>query len=584
MIDRAAGPDPAPEAYDVVVVGSGPGGLTAAAYLAACGRRVLVLEAHDIAGGNSQVFRRHHEGMTFEFDVGLHYLGDCAEGGIFPSMFRALGLEGRIEFTEMDPDGFDVVRLPTGTFRVPKGWEAYRDRLVEAFPDDAEGIDRCITTLRAVADESRMAFLPGATTPTFDEWGNRTMAELFASCAVSQECEAVLYHWGGLYGSGPSQTVVSIHALIVDHYMGGAYYPVGGGQVFAARLVQVIEALGGEVRTCTPVEEVCVSGGVVTGVRTAEGVIAAPVVVSNADYKRTVLELVGPQHWSDDAVRRARESVMAIGLVVAYLVVDIDLARDRPICNEALFTTNDLESYYQLLEAGELPEDPFVFVAMASAKDPGNAHLCPPGYTNFQLMTLAPRGYSFWGVDDGPTHGVKYRRSEEYRDRKASVTEKLLAGGEALLGPFRDHIVHLETATPLSQERYTRSTEGTSYGLRFDPGQSGEHRPQHRTEIEGLYLVGASTFTGHGIGGAMVGGVVCAGEIVDRPLLVESVLGATLVDPAVIPPDPVGFDPVETSRGTALAARRAEGRRARAAARDQDRATTASPSREATPV
>lgn len=193
-------------------------------------------------------------------------------------------------------------------------------------------------------------------------------------------------------------------------------------------------------------------------------------------------------------------------------------------------------------------------------------------------------GYSFWGVDDGPTHGVKYRRSEEYRDRKASVTEKLLAGGEALLGPFRDHIVHLETATPLSQERYTRSTEGTSYGLRFDPGQSGEHRPQHRTEIEGLYLVGASTFTGHGIGGAMVGVRCAPARSSTGRCWWSRCWGVTLVDPAVIPPDPVGFDPVETSRGPPWPLGGPRGARPGPAARDQDRATTASPSREATRV
>ena len=567
------------ESADVVIVGAGPGGLTCAAYLAACGQRVVVLEQHDIAGGNSQVFRRHHEGMEFEFDVGLHYVGACRPGGLFPSIFGALGVADRIEYNELDPDGFDVVQLPGLTFAVPAGWDAYRARVVEAFPDEEEAIDACLAVLRAVAGEFRLSLVPGVETPAFDEWGHRTMAELFAHCGLSQEAEAILYHWGGLYGSGPSKTVVMIHALIVDHYMEGAFYPVGGGQVFAARLVQVIEALGGEVRTCTPVEEICVADGRVVGVRTPDGLITAPVVVSNADYRRTVMELVGPEHWSPEAVRRAEESVMAIGLVVAYLVVDIDLASDRPPRNEALFTTMDLEAYYEVLERGEWPEDPFVFVAMASAKDPANPHLCPPGHTNFQLMTLAPRGYRTWGVEDGPTHGARYRRLPEYRDRKAWITEKLLEGGEKLLGPFRDHIVHLETATPLTQERYTRSTEGTSYGLRFDPSQSGANRPEHRTEIDGLWMVGASTFTGHGIGGAMVGGAIAAGSIVDRPLLVESVLGTQLVDAAMIPPDPPDFDPVEVSRGSALATRRAEGRAARAAGREAtERAGAASSS------
>ena len=113
------------------------GGLTTAAYLATNGLRTLVLEKHYVAGGTSHVFRRKGK---FEFDVGIHYLGDCGPNGMIPAILRTVGLEGKIEFLEMDPDGFDTLMFPGLTFRVPKGWDRYRERLVQAFPETVAGL------------------------------------------------------------------------------------------------------------------------------------------------------------------------------------------------------------------------------------------------------------------------------------------------------------------------------------------------------------------------------------------------------------------------------------------------------------
>ena len=194
-----------------------------------------------------------------------------------------------------------------------------------------------------------------------------------------------------------------------------------------------------------------------------------------------------------------------------------------------------------------------------------------PGHTNFQIMTLAPRGNEFWGVPTGPADGGTYRRNETYRARKQELTDRLIDAAEVALGPFRDHIVHVETATTLSHERYTHSSGGTSYGYQHSPDQTGEHRPAYRTEIEGLWLVGANTVSGHGIAGAVTGGVFCASKILDRHLIVEMYMGQRLVDPALIPPDPDPFDPLELCRGARLRALRADrvaSLRARRAATD----------------
>lgn len=573
------------ERWDVVVVGAGPGGLTAAACLAAAGRRVLVVEAHDVAGGNTQVFRRHHvthdrsgsgdgDRDEYEFDVGVHYIGDCGPGGLFPSIFASLGVGDRMRFLPLDPDGFDTLVFPDLTFVVPAGWDRYHERLLEAFPNERAGIDRVVTTLRSVAEEGRARAIPGVETPTFDEWAFRPLADLFAEGELSQRAQAVLDHWSGLYAGAPSQTAVAMHSGIIDHYMRGAYYPEGGGQMIPARLVQVIEAFGGEVRTLSPVRRFVVEDGRATGVEMEDGsFIDADVVVSNADHARTVLRLTGEEHWEPATLRWTRDATMTLGLVCVYAVVDLDLT-GGPNTNYFSFPTYETEALYAGLDEGRLePADGlFAYLAMASRKDPDNPHLCPAGQTNLQIMTLAPRGLAWWGVETAPGDGGRYRRTVTYLERKRQVTDALLGAAEVLLADqlggesLRDHLVFVETATPLSQERYTRSTGGTSYGYVHSPEQSGEYRPAHRSEIAGLWLVGANTVSGHGVAGAMVGGVNCAGQILGRPLLVEMFMGQSLVDPADLPPDPPDFDPLEWCRGQRLRERRAAGRSARSSA------------------
>jgi phytoene dehydrogenase-like protein len=541
--------------WDAIVIGSGLGGLTAAAYLATNGLRTLVLEKHYVAGGNSHVFRRKQK---FEFDVGVHYIGDCGPDGLIPTVLRGVGLDGKIEFLEMDPDGFDTLMFPGLTFRVPKGWDRYRERLVAAFPDDETGLHRCLDVLQNVLADLAKIKLPVEPAdvpklmqeaPAFMRWGMRPLAELFDDCALGQKSRAVLGAESGAYGTPPSRAPVLLHAALMDHYLKGAYYPSGGGQVFPGHLVDVVRSHGGEVRTRVRVERIIVEDGRVAGVRLAGGEeLRAPVVVSNADLKRTYLEMIGEEHLSPQTAARVKQYRMALPIFCVYLGLDIDLRERLPNTNWWYFTTFDIEGVYRDAYEGREPKELGLFITAASLKDPHTEAIAPKGCTSLEVMTWAPSDHAFWGVEDGPAAGEKYHRNEKYQSLKRRLTELLVKETERVIPDIAGHVVYTEAATPVSQEHFTFSTGGTSYGIELAVDQFGPSRPSPKTEIEGLFLAGASTVFAHGIAGTLRGGVGTASAVLGRDLWAEVQSGAVFGDPSKLTGGGPGWDPWEASR------------------------------------
>lgn len=558
------------ERWDAIVIGSGLGGLTTAAYLATNGVRTTVLEQYDVAGGCSHVFRRKGK---WEFDVGVHYLGDCQPGGVIPTVLRGVGLDRRIEFLPMDRNGFDTLVFPDFTFRVPAGWDHYLERLLDAFPGERRGIERCLTTLRRIAEQLNAASPPrsplgalkfGFRSPAVVRWQGATLADLFDACGLGSRARAVIAGEAGDYAAPPSRVSVLLHAVLIDHYMhSGGYYPKGGGQVLAAHLVDVIQSHGGEVRTHARVERIEVEGGAVQGVRLRGGErLAAPIVVSDADLKQTLLDLVGSEHLSERTRERVAGYRMALPLFCVYLGLDLDLRERMRNTNLWVFPDYDMDEIYAPLYEGRLPERLPLYITSASLKDPYTRAIAPPGCSSLEVMTMVPAGHEFWNVGEGPAAGERYSRYADYRAIKDEVAERLIAGAEQVLGPFRDRILWQEAATPITHERYTLASGGTSYGLEHSPDQWGARRPRPRTEIDGLYLAGANTVYAHGIAGVMAGGVGTASSVLRRDLLAEVRAGSVFGDPSRLTAGGPDWDPLEACRRLSRKPRSAARRRA----------------------
>jgi phytoene dehydrogenase-like protein len=536
------------EHWDAIVVGSGLGGLSAAAYLCAAGKRTLVLESHYVAGGNSQVFRRKHQGLEYEFDVGIHYIGECGRDGMITAVLNGVGLAERVVFRPLDSDGYSTLHFPDLEFRIPFGWKKYRERLLETFPEEREGLSKVLDVLEALGNDARrltrdeISMANAATeAPMFFTWGLRPVTELFEEHKLSPRAIAVLLGEQGCYAVRPSKTPVVGAAGLMDHFLRGAYYPVGGGQVIAGRLIQAIRAYGGEVRTRSAVDRILIENRRVTGVVAGRKNrrpqrIEAPVVISNADLKRTFSELIGDEHVSPETRDRIRSLKMSIPLFCVYLGLDIDLAeRGMPNSNHFIWGSYDIEKVYDELEGGKLSSDAMAYITLASIKDPDTPHIAPRGHTNLQIMTLVPREYGVWNVDRGPAEGGRYHRDPAYREAKDALMEQLITASEPVIPDLREHIVWQEAATPVSQERFTRSTGGTSYGIEMSVDQVGPLRAGHRTEIPGLFLCGASTTSGAGIAGVLRGGVTAAGAVLDRDLVKSVLAGDVIGDRDALP-------------------------------------------------
>ncbi|MCZ7528711.1 MAG: NAD(P)/FAD-dependent oxidoreductase [Acidimicrobiia bacterium] len=544
MSGPVTGPVSGSHDADVVIVGAGIGGLTAAAYLQATGRRCVVVDRHAVVGGNVSTFTHH----GFEFDVGTHYVGGCGPGGLVASILGGLGLDERVRWRELDPDGFDRFCFPDATYSMPRGLERWRDRLAGWFPAEREGIDAYCSFVAGVA-EAVAAVTDGGPMEKLAlllEHRDTTLGSLFDGLGLSPRLRAVLGAQHLVYGVGPARVSAVVHALVAGHYLDGAFYPEGGGQALSDALAGFVRDRGGEILLRTPVERILVEGGRAVGValrpasphrrRGVPDEVRAPVVVSNADLKRTVSELVGEEHLPADWVGRIRGLRMGPPLFVAYLVLDRDLAAEgHPNANAHVLAGDDVDAEYDALARGDLVDEPTLFLSFASLKDPTNARLGGPGRTNLQVMALVPPDPAFWGLERGPAAGERYRRNPAYRERKHELARRVVRlAGRAVPG-LEESVAYLETATPITHERFVRSTGGTSYGFELTPDQSLDRRPGPVTPLPGLFLAGAGTLTAHGIAACMASGLAAAEAVTGEPLARTVRAGGRVAEPARTP-------------------------------------------------
>ncbi|XP_062382908.1 inactive all-trans-retinol 13,14-reductase-like [Sardina pilchardus] len=529
-----------PENLDAVVIGSGLGGLSAAALLAKQGKKVLLLEQHDQAGGCCHTFTE----KGFEFDVGLHYLGQLHENGMLKVAFDQL-TEGQLEFVPL-PQHFDTIHIGLGEERreysLYTGKTEMEAHLKKQFPDDTEAVEEFFRLMKNCARKTHLLpclkLVPRWLALLLLKSGiadfycdifrlSGTSATAWADQVTSNKDLQVIFSYL-FYGVPPKDSSILINALLIHHYKRGAYYPKGGASEIPYHISNTIRKYGGEVLVRAPVTRVLLDkDGAACGVAVRKGQeeveVKAPIVISNCGLFNTLKNFLPPEiHMKHDIQARLNLVKPGRGCFLIFSGFDATPEElDITSTNTWLFRNNDMDGLmddYFSLSKEEAPDNvPMMYFTFPSAKDP-TSKLRQPGKTSMTILAMV----NYEWFEEWKDSTVR-KRGDDYTKYKMRFANNLFNWACEHFPKLKDKLVYQEVSTPLSNAHYLGAHRGAMYSseqnlARYDPVSMAKNRCD--TPIKNLYITGQDVFS-CGIAGALHGGLLCASTVLGHILYID---------------------------------------------------------------
>ncbi len=506
-----------PQEYDVVVIGSGIGGLTCASIMAQIGKkRVLVLERHSKAGGFTHTFKRE---TKYEWDVGLHYVGQMQKGTELRAVFDFI-TAGKVKWNRM-PDPYDVFVYPDFKFGASLGRDNLKQDLIAQFPREKQGLDKYFNDLKKVSNWSSrfvisrglppwLHFIAPLITIKGSALAKLTTGEYLQRHFKDLRLRAVLVSQWGDHGLPPAMSSFIIHATIVNHYINGAYYPAGGAKTIADSIIPSIEQAGGRVLLNHQVTGILIQNNRAVGVSAvkrksednSEQKFYAQRVVSDAGAWITYGQLLPTTHQHPFILQVKNYPTIAAN-VTLYVGFKEDPRQTLPIQGENYwiydgYDHDDMYNRRNELLAGKVH---IAFLSFPSLKK-----------TDTQYHTAEIISFVDYAPFKPWADQQLKKRDQNYQQLKEKMSQALLDFVETHLPGFKEQVAYYELSTPLSTEYYTGYPQGNIYGIPATPDRYKQKWVGLYTPVKGLYLTGSDA-AAHGIAGALLGGVLTAAAI-----------------------------------------------------------------------
>jgi len=540
--------------YDVIVIGSGMGGLTCGALSAKYGSKVLVLESHIKVGGSAHTFTRVHNGEKYSFEVGpsifegldkpslnpLRMVFDILEESMPVKTYKGLGFwtpEGYWRFPIGDKAAFEKLLMDECGEDGPKAiaeWNALRDRL-----KTLGGSTQAVALLNLRQDAGFLATTAGAlpfvaTHPdvfadlplTFDDL-SKTVDEIVTVPFVRNFIDLMCIFCGF-----PAKGAMTAHILyILERFFeedAAFSVPIGGTSQLGETIQRGLEKYGGKLQLNAHVDEIIVENGRATGVRLKNGnvVTARKAVVSNA----TPFDTVKMMPQKEDEPKKLTKWRNDLGTLprhgaISHLFLGID-AKD--------------------LDLSFIDDPAHLVVQDWSRSMQDSQNLCSFFIPSLLDKSVCPEGkhvihvYSSGGEPYEPWEKLK-QGSPEYEKYKEERVEVLFKAVERCIPDIRDRLEFSIIGSPLAHEAFLRRDRGT-YGMAWAAGSSAPQAgllgkvlpfpfPNLKTPVDGLLRCGDSCFPGIVTPSAAASGAIAANTMTHVTNHIELLKEASTKDP-----------------------------------------------------